>query len=84
MKKATRIVIIIDMVLRFWMITPIIFGILALKRLQETDRRDGIHIGFIIAMLFLGSTVGGIFMLCMTEEQWKMPLNAPKEPPAES
>lgn len=82
MKKAAYIVIIIDMILFCWCITPLIFCPMALKKLKNCKGRPELTPGFSVCMLIFGSTVGGVFMLCMTEEQAAVPLFA-KEGPVE-
>lgn len=70
MKTATRIIIIIDMILRCFCIFPVIFGILALKKLSEAQERADVSDGFALCTLLFCSTVGGLFMLTMTDEQY--------------
>ena len=81
MKKAARIVIIIDMILFFWCITPLIFGFKSLKLLKTVNDRSELKRSYMIWMLIFGSTMGGVLMLCMTKEQWEVPLVPPKPEP---
>ena len=64
MKKAAKVFIIIGMVVGFWMITPIIFGCIALKKLKNAREKSEITAISILTLIFC-STLGGIFMLCI-------------------
>lgn len=66
MKKAAKILIIIGMILGFWTVLPLIFGILALKKMKEGKPSTG----FCVCVLLFCSTLGGIFLLCSKEEEY--------------
>ena len=68
MKKAAKIFIWIGMIYTFYLIFPIIVGVLALKKLNNyTNKEDLTTMG--ILTLFFCSTLGGVFMLCINDEK---------------
>jgi hypothetical protein len=71
MKKATRIVIIVEMVLLCWMIAPIVFGIIALKKLETATRRADISTAFGVSTLIFGPTIGGLLLLIMKDSDYE-------------
>lgn len=66
MKTAAKVFIIISMVFSFWVIIPLIVGILALNRLKTASTKDDL-IGVGICTLLFCSVIGGILLLCMTD-----------------
>ena len=66
MKTAAKVFIIIGMVLGFANIYPIVLGIIALKKLEDVDEKDGytndVIIWGILTLAFV-SRIGGIFYL---------------------
>ena len=71
MKTAAKVFLIIGMVLGALGIFPIIFGVLALKRLEDptTTKEDNL-VWSILAMVFC-SLLGGLFMLLSYDEEHK-------------
>ena len=67
MKTAAKVCIIIGMVFGFWMILPLVFGILALNKLNTATKKEEL-VGMGVCALLFCSTLGGIFMLCVTDE----------------
>ena len=68
MKTAAKVFIIIGMIIGFWMILPIIFGALSLGKINSATQKSEL-IGLGICTLIFCSVLGGIFMLCIPEEQ---------------
>lgn len=68
MKSAAKVFIWIGMISGAIAIFPLVIGILALKKLDEAKTKDELT-GWAIATVICCSTLGGIFMLCITEEE---------------
>ena len=68
MKTAAKVFIIIGMIIGFWMILPIIFGALSLGKINTATQKSEL-VGLGICTLIFCSVLGGIFMLCIPEEQ---------------
>ena len=66
MKTAAKIFIWIGMILQFFLIYPIIIGIIALRKIDDAYSSSELK-GIGVATLFLCSVLGGIFMLCMSD-----------------
>lgn len=73
MIKAAKILIIIEMVLKFWCVLPLIFGFIALKHLKEAKCRADVSVAKSILTLIFCSAIGGILMLCLTDEHFDSP-----------
>lgn len=58
------------MVFGCWLVFPIVFGILALIKLDEVKKKDDLLVWAILS-LFLVNIVAGIIMLCMSDEDLK-------------
>ena len=67
MKKIARIFIILGMVFTFYLIFPIIVGIIALDKLENAKSRDDL-MGIGVCTALFCSLIGGILMLCMTDD----------------
>lgn len=67
MKTAAKVFLIIQIIFTFWAIYPLVLGIIACKKLDESKDIKEIH-GWGIVCLFLVSLIGGIIMLVMKEE----------------
>lgn len=67
MKTAAKVFLIIGMIFTFWAIYPLVLGIIACKKLDESKDIKVIH-NWGIVCLFLVSLIGGIIMLVMKEE----------------
>ena len=68
MKKAAKVFIWVGMILSFYLIYPIIVGAIALKKIDTARSRDELVGMGIITILFC-STLGGVFMLLLNDEQ---------------
>ena len=67
MKTAAKVFLIIGIVFTFYLIYPIVLGVIACKKLEESKDIKEIH-NWGIVCLFLVSIIGGIIMLVMKEE----------------
>ena len=74
MKTAAKVFIIIGMIFTFYLIFPIMLGVLAIKKIDSATSSSEL-LGWAIATIFLVSTLGGIFMLFIKDEDLKE--NAP-------
>ncbi len=68
MKTCVKVLIWVGMIIQFYMIYPIVFGILALKKLDSFKDRDELIKYSVLTMVFC-SLAGGIVMLFMNEEK---------------
>ncbi len=68
MKTASKVFIWIGMVLTFYLIFPIVVGVLALTKIGEAKSKEELKTMGILTALFC-STLGGIFMLCIKDEE---------------
>ena len=68
MRKAAKVFLIIGMIYEFALIFPIIIGSIAINRLNTAKKREELT-GIGVAALLLVSTLGGIFMLCVSQEE---------------
>ena len=71
MRKAAKVFLIIGMILQFYLVFPIIVGINAIKRLNNALTVDELK-GYGIASIICVSVLGGIFMLCVKQEELDM------------
>jgi hypothetical protein len=67
MKQVAKIFIILGMVVGFWAIIPLLVGIPALKRLDESKTRADLGSYPVLVLLFV-NIVAGIVMLVMKDE----------------
>lgn len=70
MKTAAKVFIIIGMIYSGLLIFPIIIGIFALKRIENASTKDELTTYGILVLIFV-NLLGGIFMLCIKEEDLK-------------
>lgn len=68
MKTAAKVFIWIGMICGFYLIFPIIVGVLSLKKLNNSSNKEEIKTMGVLTLLFC-STLGGIFMLCLNNEE---------------
>ena len=68
MKTLAKVFIIIGMVVGFWSILPLIFGIIALKKLKTATKKDDLTVTAILTLIFC-NILGGIFMLLIKDEE---------------
>jgi hypothetical protein len=73
MKTAAKVFIIIGMIVGFWYVLPLIFGIIALNKMKKGKP----SVGFSVCVLIFCSLLGGIFLLCSKEEEYAAPAPAP-------
>ena len=66
-KKFCKIFIIVGMVLGCFAILPIVFGFMALDKLDTAKKKEELTTMAILTLLFC-STIGGILMLCMEDK----------------
>lgn len=66
MKKAAKVFIWIGMICQFFLIYPIIVGVIALQKLNEARRKEEIQTIGILTLLFC-NMISGIIMLTMTD-----------------
>ncbi len=60
MKAAAKVFIIIGIILGFWSILPLIFGIIALNKIKKNEMTTGWKV---VTLLFV-SPIAGILLLC--------------------
>ena len=70
MKTAAKTFIIIAMIITFWMIYPIIVGSIALSKLNSSTEKSQL-VGIGVCTIIFCSQLGGIFMLCIPESEFK-------------
>lgn len=68
MKQLIKVFTIIGMVCGFWMIFPIVIGIISLKKLDEAETKDDLTTWGVLNLIFC-SLIGGILMLCISEDE---------------
>ena len=68
MKTAAKVFILLSMVFGFWVILPLIFGGMALGKLKTATTKSELTTSAVLVLLFC-SLLGGIFMLCISEEE---------------
>lgn len=67
MKTAAKVFIIIGIVTGFWLIVPLIVGIIALKKLESASSHSEL-VGIGVVTLIFCSLLGGLFMLLVKDE----------------
>ncbi len=67
MKTAAKVFIILGMIAGFWSILPLIFGIIALNKMKTEKPSTGLS----VCVLLFCSLLGGIFLLCSKEDEYK-------------
>lgn len=67
MKTAAKVFIILGMICGFWTILPLIFGIIALKKLKTATKKEELTTSAVLTLLFC-NLIGGILMLCLKDE----------------
>lgn len=66
MKTAAKIFIIISMICGFWTILPLVFGIIALKKMKTEKPSTGLS----VCVLIFCSLLGGLFLLLSKESEY--------------
>ena len=67
MKTAAKVFIILSMIFLFYLIFPLVVGIIALKKLKTATSKSELTVIAIITLLFC-NTIAGILMLCLSEK----------------
>lgn len=67
MKQSAKVFIWIGMVIQFFLIYPIIVGVFALKKIEESKSKEDLKTMGVLVIFFC-SLLGGIFMLSMGDE----------------
>lgn len=67
MKTAAKIFIILSIIGGFWLIFPLVLGILSIKKLNTATSKDELTTLGILTLIFC-SLIGGILMLCITDK----------------
>lgn len=70
MKAAAKVFIIISLVCEFWLIIPLIVGLIALNRIDKVKYKDDLTEIAILTIIFC-SLLGGILMLCIPDSEFK-------------
>lgn len=68
MKKTAKVFVWIGMIIQFFLVYPIVVGVLALKKIEEAKSKDDLQTLGILTLLFC-SLLGGIFMLSISDEE---------------
>lgn len=68
MKTAAKIFTIIGIICEFWLIYPLVIGILAINKMDSATSKDELTVLGICNLLFC-STLGGLFMLMIKDEE---------------
>ena len=66
MKTAAKVFIIIGMVVGCWTILPLIFGIIALKKMKTEKPSTGLS----VCVLLFCNMIAGILLLCSKPEEY--------------
>ena len=67
MKTAAKVFIILGMIWQFYLIFPIVLGIIALNRLKKANSKDEFGVGWAVVVLLLVNVIAGIILLCMND-----------------
>lgn len=70
MKKAAKIFIILGMIFQFFLIYPIILGIIALKKIDKAQSKSDLTVWAIITLLLV-NMIGGILMLVIPDSEFQ-------------
>ena len=68
MRKAARVFLILGMIFQCYLIFPIVLGIFANRRLSTAKTSEELK-GWGILSIFFISVLGGVFMLCVKDEE---------------
>jgi len=66
MKTAAKVFIIIGMIVGFYTILPLIFGIIALKKMKTEKPSTGLS----VCVLLFCNVIAGILLLCSKPEEY--------------
>ena len=70
MKTVAKVFIIISACLTFYLIFPVVICVLSIKKMDTASNASDLKVLGIITLLFC-STIGGILMLCMKDDDLK-------------
>ncbi len=70
MKTLAKVFIIIGMVVGFWSVLPLVFGIIALNKLGKATKKDDFSIGWAVVVLLFVNIIAGIILLVMKDEDF--------------
>ena len=70
MKTCAKVFLIIGMCLTFYLILPIVFGVITIKKLDTVLIRGEIIPWGVLSIIFV-SQVGGILVLCMSDDHFR-------------
>ena len=65
MKTAAKVFIWIGIIVGFWSILPLIFGIIALNKMKKNE----LTTGWKVCVLLFVNLIAGILLLCMPNEE---------------
>lgn len=68
MFKTIKFFLIIGMIFTFYLIYPVILGIISIKKLNRSKSVEDLRTWGIISLIFV-NVIGGILMLCITQEE---------------
>ena len=68
MRKAARVFLILGMIFQCYLIFPVVLGIFANRCLTNAKTKDDLRTWGILSIIFV-SVLGGIFMLCVRDEE---------------
>ncbi|NLG82203.1 MAG: hypothetical protein GX490_06775 [Bacilli bacterium] len=71
MKTAAQVFIIIGIITGFWLIVPLIIGIMALNKLKTANNKAELGTALPILVLIFVNLVAGILLLCMKDEDFQ-------------
>ena len=77
MKTVAKVFIIIGMICGFYMIFPIILGLVALKKLKTATSKAEFGTGWSVVVLILVNIIAGIILLCMKDADFAQGVVAP-------
>ena len=69
MKTVAKVFIILGIVMEFWLILPLIFGIITLNKMKTATCKADMTTWGILSLLFV-NLIGGILILCVSDEEW--------------
>lgn len=71
MKTTIKVFIWIGMILQFFLIFPIIVGVMALKKLDQAKTKEELT-GIAVAVLLLVNVIAGILMLVISDQEMQL------------
>lgn len=68
MKTAAKVFLILGMILTFYLIFPVIIGVITIRKLDNAKSKDELILWGILSMFFV-SRLGGLFTLLVPEDE---------------